>query len=83
MNENARIVMFEKDAYVSFANCGLPTTWAARSKTGPSCWSPPRNFSPTLRIDVRTRQEVMAIDRAAKIVTVPDHTTGRSYVERL
>jgi NADPH-dependent 2,4-dienoyl-CoA reductase/sulfur reductase-like enzyme len=24
MNEQARIIMLEKDAYVSFANCGLP-----------------------------------------------------------
>ena len=24
MNEQARIVILEKDAYVSFANCGLP-----------------------------------------------------------
>ncbi|MEY2820672.1 MAG: hypothetical protein RL105_244, partial [Verrucomicrobiota bacterium] len=24
MNENARIVMLEKDSHVSFANCGLP-----------------------------------------------------------
>ena len=24
MNENARIIIFERDSYVSFANCGLP-----------------------------------------------------------
>ena len=24
MNEHARIIIFERDSYVSFANCGLP-----------------------------------------------------------
>jgi NADPH-dependent 2,4-dienoyl-CoA reductase/sulfur reductase-like enzyme len=31
LNEQAEIVLLERGAYISYANCGLPYTWAARS----------------------------------------------------
>ena len=82
MNENARIVMFEKDAYVSFANCGLPYYLGGEIEDRAELLvATPELFAQRFCIDVRTRQEVVAIDRAAKSVTVQDRTTGRSYAE--
>lgn len=82
MNEHARIVMFEKDEHVSFANCGLPYYLggeiADREKL---LVARPEMFARRFGIDVRTRHEVMSIDRAAKTVEVKDRTTGRTTTE--
>jgi NADPH-dependent 2,4-dienoyl-CoA reductase/sulfur reductase-like enzyme len=79
-NEHAEIVVFEKDAYVSFANCGLPYhiggTIAERDKL---IVATPERFRERFRIDVRTRHEVLAIDRARKRVRVRDHAAARDY----
>ncbi|HRX80219.1 MAG TPA: FAD-dependent oxidoreductase [Pirellulaceae bacterium] len=82
MNEYAEIILFEKDADVSFANCGLPyyigEEIVERSKlVVASAEFLQRRFA----LDVRTRQEVVAIDRTAKQVTVRNHVTGEEYAE--
>ncbi len=82
MNEQARIVMFEKDAYVSFANCGLPYYLGGEIQDRAKLLVATQElFERRFRIDVRTRQEVTAIDRAAKTVTVENHATGAIYTE--
>ena len=82
MNEHAEIILLEKDADVSFANCGLPyyigEEIAERSKlVVASAEFLHRRFA----LDVRTRQEAIAIDRDAKRVTVRNHVTGNEYIE--
>ncbi len=82
MNEDARIVMFEKDATVSFANCGLPYYLGGEIQERAKLLVATQElFERRFRIDVRTRQEVMAIDRAAKVVAVRNHATGQEYTE--
>lgn len=82
MNEHVEIILFEKDADVSFANCGLPyyigEEIADRNKlVVASAEFLRRRFA----LDVRTRQEVIAIDRTAKRVTVRKHLTGEECVQ--
>jgi NADPH-dependent 2,4-dienoyl-CoA reductase/sulfur reductase-like enzyme/rhodanese-related sulfurtransferase len=83
MNERAEIVMFERDAYISFANCGLPYhiggEIADREKL---LIATPQLFQDRFRVETRVRHEVTAIDRAAREIEVHDHATGRSYRER-
>ncbi len=80
MNEQARIIMFEKDAYVSFANCGLPYYLGGEIQERAKLLVATQElFEKRFRIEVRTRQEVTAIDRAAKTVTVENHVTGEVY----
>ena len=80
MNEQARIIMFEKDAYVSFANCGLPYYLGGEIQERAKLLVATQElFEQRFRIEVRTRQEVTAIDRAAKTVTVENHVTGEVY----
>ncbi len=82
MNERAEIVMFERDAYISFANCGLPYhvggEIAEREKL---LIATPELFHDRFRVETRLRHEVTAIDRAAREIEVRDHATGRSYRE--
>ena len=80
MNEHAEIILLEKDEYVSFANCGLPYyiggEIAERQKL---LVATPQFLARRFRLDVRTRQEVQRIDRAAKTVTVLNHASGETY----
>lgn len=82
LDEFAEIIMFERGEYISFANCGLPY-FIGGEITGQSALllQTPASFHARFRVDVRTRQEVTAIDRAAKTVTVQNHVTGEGYTE--
>lgn len=77
VNEHARIVMYEKDGHVSFANCGLPYHLggeiADREKL---LVAKPEMFAKRFRIEVKVRHEVLSIDRAAKTIAVKNHLTG-------
>ncbi len=76
MNEHARIILLEKDEYVSFANCGLPYYLGGQIKDRAKLLvSTPEKFRGWYNIDVRTRSEVTAIDRARKCVTLSDGNT--------
>ncbi|MCF6174245.1 MAG: FAD-dependent oxidoreductase [Victivallaceae bacterium] len=82
VNEGAEIIMFERGEYISFANCGLPYHVG---KIIPSRESlelmTPESFTERANIDVRIRQEVIAINPAEKMVEVKNHATGESYSE--
>lgn len=83
MNEHAEIILFEKDEHVSFANCGLPYYIGGEIAEREKLLVAPRELlEQRFQLDVRTRQEVTAIDRAAKSLTVLDHATGETYSQR-
>jgi NADPH-dependent 2,4-dienoyl-CoA reductase/sulfur reductase-like enzyme/rhodanese-related sulfurtransferase len=70
-NENANIILFEKDSHVSFANCGLPYFVGGEITDREKLLvAKPVLFRDRFNIDVRARQEVTAIDPAAKTVSV-------------
>ena len=81
-DENAEIIILERGPYVSFANCGLPyyvgNVIQEESKLL-LAW--PTLFRERFNIEVRTRNEVLAIDRTASTVSVRDLGTGREYSE--
>ena len=81
-DENAEIIILERGPYVSFANCGLPyyvgNVIQEESKLL-LAW--PSLFRERFNIEVRTRNEVLAIDRTASTVLVRDLETGREYSE--
>jgi NADPH-dependent 2,4-dienoyl-CoA reductase/sulfur reductase-like enzyme len=80
MNENARIIIFERDSYVSFANCGLPYYLGGEITDREALLiAKPSLFKRRFDIDVRTRHEVTAIDREARSVTVTDLDAEASY----
>ncbi|GJQ25133.1 MAG: pyridine nucleotide-disulfide oxidoreductase [Phycisphaerae bacterium] len=82
LSESAEIVVFERGPFVSFANCGLPYhvggEIADRSKL---VLQTPESLRSRHRLDVRVRSEVVAINRAAKTVTVRALDENRTYDE--
>lgn len=71
LDEQAEIVMFEKDAYISYANCGLPYyiggSIQERSKL---LVQTPEMMKSWFNIDVRVNSEVIKVDPERKIVLV-------------
>ena len=82
LSETAEIVMFERGPFVSFANCGLPYHIGGeieeRSKL---LLQTPESFLRRFNVDVRVMQEVSAINRTEKTVTIKNLTDGSEYVE--
>lgn len=77
MDEAAEITIFERGSYVSFANCGLPyRVGNVIADDTDLLVASPELLRSRFRIDVRTRHEVIAIDRATRRVTVRNLGTG-------
>ncbi|EGF23974.1 FAD-dependent oxidoreductase [Rhodopirellula baltica] len=74
MNEQAEIILFEKDEDVSFANCGLPYHIGEEIKNRDALVVASADFlRRRFQLDVRTREEVVSIDREKRCVTVVRH----------
>ena len=71
LDENAQIIMFEKDEYISFANCGLPYhIGGAIQERGALIVQSPEAMRKRFQIDVRTHSRVTAVDTVNKTVSV-------------
>lgn len=82
LDESAEIVLFEKGEYISFANCGLPYYIGGEiTQKSALTLQTPQSFYARFAVDVRTQQEVTAIDREKKEVQVKNHATGEIYTE--
>lgn len=80
LSEGAEIILFEKDEYVSFANCGLPYYLGREITNRDKLLVATAGFlRRRFRLDVRTRQEVISVDRAARTVQVKNHADGTVY----
>lgn len=81
-DENAQILILEKGPYISFANCGLPYhVGGAIPRRENLLLVSPERMRERFNIEVRTGNEVTAIDRNAKKVLVREVDGGRSYEE--
>ena len=82
IDEDCKIVMFEKGEYISFANCGLPYyiggTITERSKLVVQTVEDMEN---KFNMDIRNFSEVTKINRDKKTVEVKNHKTGETYEE--
>lgn len=75
--EDAEIILIERGADVSFANCGLPYhIGGVIPKRENLLVQTPQSLYTNLRIDVRVKTEVTTIDRGNKQVTVHKRETG-------
>lgn len=82
LDEKAEIVLFEKDAYVSYANCGLPYHIGGTIEHREELFlQTPEGFKSRFEIDARVLSEVIAIDPAQKTVKVKDRLNGITYTE--
>jgi NADPH-dependent 2,4-dienoyl-CoA reductase/sulfur reductase-like enzyme/rhodanese-related sulfurtransferase len=81
--EDAEIVLFERTPYVSWANCGLPYYIGGTIQKREELFIVnPRRLASRFYIDVRTRHEVMAIDKSQRTISVRNLETGESRDEK-
>ena len=82
LSEDARIVMFERGPYVSFANCGLPYHVGDVIQDEEDLLvASPELFRERFNIDVRTNHNVRRIFKERKVVEVENLTNGSTYLE--
>ena len=81
LDETAEIVLREKGAFISYANCGLPYhLGGVIPERDDLLVMTPEKFASWFRVDVRTDNEAVKIDRAAKTLTV--RRADGEYTER-
>lgn len=82
LNEEDQIIMFEKDEYISFANCGLPyyigDVITEREKL---LVQTVEGMAARFNLDIRNWSEVTQINKEHKEVTVYNHKTKKTYTE--
>lgn len=82
LDEEAEIVLFERGEYISFANCGLPYYVGGTIETRDKLLlQTPKRFKARFNVDVRTKNEVLNINRDEKKIEVMNLTTGKTYFE--
>ncbi len=82
LDESAQIVVFERSAYVSYANCGLPY-YIGGVITAPEelTLQTPESFFERFRIEIHVRHEVTDIHPERKTVSVRNLVTGDVFEE--
>lgn len=77
LDENAEIIMFERDGYISFANCGLPYHIGEVIKEREKLLvQTPEAMKKRFNIDVRINSEITSIDPNNKKVIVKSADRG-------
>ena len=77
------ILILERGEYISYANCGLPYhVGDVIRRRNALLLMTPEMMHARFRIDVRVRNEVTSVNRAAKTVAVTNLVTGERYEER-
>ncbi|NIZ41253.1 DsrE/DsrF/DrsH-like family protein [Entomospira entomophila] len=81
LDEDAEIILFERDAFVSFANCGLPYYIGDVIKDRSQLvLQNPQKFKDRFNIDVRTHSEVIQVNAKSKTLTIRP-ASGVPYTE--
>lgn len=82
LSETAEIIVLERGEFVSFANCGLPYHISGEIEARDALLlQTPESFRHRFNVDVRVFNEVIAIDKHKKEVTVRRVLTGEIYQE--
>jgi len=82
LDEHAEIIMFERGKYISYANCGLPYYIGGTITDRNELFvQTPQSFFDRLKVDVRTEQEVIDIDREKKTILIHDIQADKDYFE--
>lgn len=82
IDEQASIILFERGAYVSYANCGLPYYIGDTITNRNNLFvQTAQGFTARFNIDIRIRQEVVAIHPDNKSVIVRKVETNETYTE--
>ncbi|MFV0237063.1 MAG: FAD-dependent oxidoreductase [Flavobacteriales bacterium] len=82
LSEKNQIIVFERGAHISFANCGLPYHIGGiieeREKL---LLQTPKSLKDRFNLDIRVKTEVLSINKEKREVKVHDLETGKLYTE--
>ncbi len=81
-SEDAEIVIYEKDSFISYSGCGMP--YYIGGEVGSAEELTPRDpkfFRSKYNVDIHTLQEVLSISPDEKGVTVKNLTTGEVFTD--
>ena len=82
LDEQAEIVVFERSAYISYANCGLPYyIGGVIEDAGELTLQTPESFFTRFRVQMKVLHEVTAIHPDRKTVSVTNLQTGERFEE--
>lgn len=82
LDENAKVTIFERTNYISYANCGLPYYIGdVIVDEGNLTLQTPESFNKKFNIDVKVKHEVVEIDVNNKRVKVIDLTNNKEFYE--
>ncbi|MDP4152559.1 MAG: DsrE/DsrF/DrsH-like family protein [Bacillota bacterium] len=82
LNEDDQIILFERDEYISFANCGLPYYIGGEiSERENLMVQTVKGMSKRFNLDIRNLSEVVSVNRQKKTVTVYDKVKQSTYEE--
>ncbi len=81
--EDAEIVIYEKDSFISYSTCSMPYFISGvipnREELSPR---DPQFFKEKYNVDVKIGHEVLAIDAAAKSLQVKELSTGKVFTDK-
>lgn len=82
LSETAEIIIFERDRFISFANCGLPYHIGGEIEERDALLvQTPQSMKERFNLDVRIETEVLSIDADTKKVFVKELTSGKEYFQ--
>ena len=82
LDEQADIIVLERGAYISFANCGLPYHIGGDITSRDALiLQTPQSFKSRFNVDIRVQHEVVSINKQAKTIAVKDLVTKTEYEE--
>ncbi len=78
-NENARILLYEKDEHISFANCGLPYYIGGEIEDRERLLVGKEDlFRDRFRVEVFSRHQVISFDRESHTIGIENLETGKT-----
>lgn len=82
LSDDSEIIVFERSGFVSYANCGLPYFVGGEIESQDDLIVvTPEALKKKLNLDIRINQEVVAIDVEAKLITVKERLSEKTYQE--
>lgn len=82
LDEKAEIIMLERGAYISYANCGLPYfVGGVITEKSALTLQTPQSFHEHFHIDVRIHTEAIKINPHEKMITIRNTETDEIYHE--
>jgi NADPH-dependent 2,4-dienoyl-CoA reductase/sulfur reductase-like enzyme len=82
LSEDDKIILFERDEYISFANCGLPYYIGEVIKQRDKLFVQTiEGMSERFNLDIRNFNEVIEVNKAEKFITVRNTQSNTTYTE--